>query len=127
MTFRSLILASENGACRPTGTACWSCSGAWSSRTASAVATDVRLERGGDGLVVRETRIWGSILVPIYLQLLEALRRVSEGSRATWCRECGQLFLTLDARRSTFCTDRERIRFAQRARARAIAASGGAP
>ena len=31
----------------------------------SAVATDVRLQRGGDRLVVRETRIWGSLLVPI--------------------------------------------------------------
>ena len=49
---------------------------------ASAVATDVRLERDGDGLVVRETRIWGSILVPIHLQLLEGLRRVSEGGPA---------------------------------------------
>ena len=55
---------------------------------------------------------------------LEGLRRVSEGKPgATWCRECGEVFLTLDARRSTFCTDRERMRFAQRARARAIAAS----
>jgi hypothetical protein len=50
---------------------------------ASAVATDVRLERGGDGLVVCETRLWGSILVPIHLQLLEGLRRVSEGKGMT--------------------------------------------
>ena len=85
----------------------------------SAVASDVRIERGDDGLVVRETRIWGSILAPIYLQLLEALRRVSEGKPgATWCRECGEVFLTLDARRSTFCTDRERVRYAQRGRPR---------
>ena len=95
---------------------------------ASAVATDVRLVRGDEGLVVRETRIWGSLLVPIHLQLLEGLRRVSEGKPgATWCRECGEVFLTLDARRSTFCTDRERMRFAQRARARALAASGTPP
>ena len=95
---------------------------------ASAVATDVRLERDGEGLVVRETRVWGSLLVPIPLQLLEGLRRVSQGKPgATWCRECGEVFLTLDARRSTFCTDRERMRFAQRARARALAASGTAP
>jgi hypothetical protein len=33
-----------------------------------------------------------------------------------WCKECGQPFLTLDARRSTFCTDRERLRYAQRDR-----------
>ena len=76
-------------------------------------------EYSGQALVVRETRIWGSILAPIYLQLLEGLRRVSEGKPgATWCRECGQPFLTLDARRSTFCTDRERVRHAQRGRPR---------
>jgi hypothetical protein len=68
-------------------------------------------------LFVRERRRWRSILAPIYLQLLEGLRRVSEGSRgATWCRECGEPFLTLDARRSSFCTDRERLRHAQRER-----------
>lgn len=97
----------------------------------SALPTEVRVARltpdprpdGGNGgengqaLVVRETRIWGSILAPIYLQLLEGLRRVSEGRPgATWCRECGEPFLTLDARRSTFCTDRERVRYAQRRR-----------
>ena len=50
---------------------------------------------------MRETRIWGSMFAPIYLQLLEGLRRVSEGKPgATWCRECGGPFLTLDARRS---------------------------
>jgi hypothetical protein len=94
----------------------------------SAVASDVRIERGDAGLVVRETRIWGSILAPIYLQLLEGLRRVSEGKPgATWCRECGEVFLTLDARRSTFCTDRERVRYAQRGRPRGGPASGVAP
>ncbi len=68
-------------------------------------------------LVLRERRLWRSILAPVYLQLLEALRRVSEGnSGATSCRECGEPFLTLDARRSTFCTDRERLRHAQRDR-----------
>jgi hypothetical protein len=110
----------------------------------SAVASDVRIERQsaaersdvasadhgaiGQALVIRETRIWGSILAPIYLQLLEGLRRVSEGKPgATWCRECGEVFLTLDARRSTFCTDRERVRYAQRGRPRALAASDAAP
>jgi hypothetical protein len=108
----------------------------------SALPTEVRVEplapglraeggtRGQDGqaLVVRETRIWGSILAPIYLQLLEGLRRVSEGKRgATWCRECGQPFLTLDARRSTFCTDRERVRYAQRGRPRGTPAPEGRP
>ena len=74
-------------------------------------------------LLVRERRLWRSILAPIYLQLLEALRRVSEGKPgALWCKECGQPFLTLDARRSTFCTDRERLRYAQRDRRERVAA-----
>jgi hypothetical protein len=100
-----------------------------------AVASDVRVERSdassdgrGQELVVRETRIWGSILAPIYLQLLEGLRRVSEGKPgATWCRECGEVFLTLDARRSTFCTDRERVRHAQRGRPRGGPAPASPP
>jgi hypothetical protein len=76
-----------------------------------------------DGLVgpidVEERRVWTSVLAPIYLQLLEGLRRVSEGhSGAAWCKECGQPFLTLDARRSSFCNDRERFRYAQRERRR---------
>lgn len=75
-------------------------------------------------LLVRERRLWRSILAPIYLQLLEALRRVSEGKPgAVWCKECGQPFLTLDARRSTFCTDRERLRYAQRDRRERMAAA----
>ena len=74
-------------------------------------------------LVVYERRWWGSLLAPVYLQLLEGLRRVTEGQRgAAFCRECGQPFLTLDARRSSFCTDRERFRFSQRERRRRIAA-----
>jgi hypothetical protein len=68
-------------------------------------------------LVVYERRWWSSLLAPVYLQLLEGLRRVTEGQRgAAFCRECGQPFLTLDARRSSFCTDRERFRFSQRER-----------
>lgn len=68
-------------------------------------------------LTVRERRWWSSLLAPVYLQLLEGLRRVTEGQRgAGLCRECGQPFLTLDARRSSFCTDRERFRFSQRER-----------
>jgi hypothetical protein len=64
-----------------------------------------------------EIRSWESVLAPIYLQLLEALLRVSDGqSGAAFCRECGQPFLTLDARRSAFCNDRERFRFTQRER-----------
>ena len=79
----------------------------------------------GDGLpgplTVHERRWWSSLLAPVYLQLLEGLRRVTEGQRgAGLCRECGQPFLTLDARRSSFCTDRERFRFSQRERRRRL-------
>jgi hypothetical protein len=66
-------------------------------------------------LVIRERRTWSSLLAPVYVQLLEGLRRVTESQRgAAFCRECGQPFLVLDARRSTFCTDRERLRYGQR-------------
>ncbi len=75
-------------------------------------------------LVVHERRWWSSLLAPVYLQLLEGLRRVTEGQRgAAFCRECGQPFLTLDARRSSFCTDRERYRFSQRDRRRRLSAT----
>lgn len=71
---------------------------------------------------VNEHRWWRSLLAPLYLQLLEALRRISEGhSGAALCRECGRPFLTLDARRSSFCNDRERFRFTQRERRRRLA------
>jgi hypothetical protein len=74
-------------------------------------------------LIVHERRWWSSLLAPVYLQLLEGLRRVTEGHRgAALCRECGQPFLTLDARRSSFCTDRERFRFSQRERRRRLSA-----
>ena len=66
-------------------------------------------------LMVHERRWWDSLLAPVYLQLLEGLVRVTEGQRgAAICRECGNPFLTLDARRSSFCTDRERYRYGQR-------------
>jgi hypothetical protein len=62
------------------------------------------------------TRRWSSILAPIYLQLYEGLRRVSEGKPgARRCRECRNVFLVLDGRRERFCSDRERARFNQRA------------
>lgn len=74
-------------------------------------------------LVVHERRWWSSLLAPVYLQLLEGLRRVTEGQRgAAFCKECSQPFLTLDARRSSFCTDRERYRFSQRDRRRRLIA-----
>ena len=86
----------------------------------------------GDGLpgplTVRERRRWSSLLAPVYLQLLEGLRRVTEGQRgAALCRECGQPFLTLDARRSSFCTDRERFRFSQRERRKRLGAPAAEP
>ena len=60
-------------------------------------------------------RRWSSILGPIYLQIYEALRRVSEvRPAARLCRECGQPFLVLDGRRIAFCNDLERARFNQR-------------
>ena len=82
----------------------------------------VYAELGGP-IVVQERRIWRSLLAPVYLQLVEGLRRVTEGrTGAAWCRECGQPFLTLDARRSSFCTDRDRFRWSQRERRRRLAA-----
>jgi hypothetical protein len=66
-------------------------------------------------LVPHEERVWRSILAPIYLQLFEALRRITEGEPgAATCRECGRPFLILDARRRFFCNDRERFRYSQR-------------
>lgn len=72
-------------------------------------------------LVPDEERVWQSILSPIYLQLFESLRRITEGEPgAAICRECDRPFLVLDARRF-FCNDRERFRHAQRARRRRLA------
>jgi hypothetical protein len=79
-------------------------------------------------LVARETRQWLSALAPIYLQLFEALRRISEGEPgAAVCRECGQPFLVLDARRRFFCNDRERYRFSQRDRRRRLSEAAHDP
>jgi hypothetical protein len=75
-----------------------------------------------------QRRWWSSLLAPVYLQLLEGLRRVTEGQRgAGLCRERGQPFLTLDARRSSFCTDRERFRFSQRERRKRLSARASNP
>lgn len=77
---------------------------------------------------VRERRVWKSLLAPVYLQLLEGLRRVSEGhSGAAWCRECDEPFLTLDARRSSFCNDKERYRFSQRERRKRVSTANEQP
>ena len=91
----------------------------------------IRLEtRERDGrpvLVPREERVWLSILAPIYLQLFEALRRVSEGEPgAAICHECGRPFVVLDARRRFFCNERERFRYAKREQRRRLAASDSA-
>lgn len=66
-------------------------------------------------LVPREERVWQSVLAPIYLQLFEALRRITEGEPgAAICRECGQPFVVLDARRRFFCNEREQFRHNKR-------------
>ena len=76
-------------------------------------------------LVPREERGWRSILAPIHLQLLEALRRITEGEPgAAICRECGRPFLVLDARRRFFCNARQRFRNAQRERRRRLREEG---
>ncbi|MGH2407136.1 MAG: hypothetical protein ACRDF7_03515 [Candidatus Limnocylindrales bacterium] len=63
-----------------------------------------------------EDREWHSVLAPIYLQLFEALRRISEGEPgAAVCRECGRPFLVLDGRRRFYCNERERARYQMRA------------
>jgi hypothetical protein len=83
--------------------------------TVEMYGTVVRRSEGP--IQISERRVWTSILAPVYLQLLEGLRRVSEGHRgAAWCRECGEPFLALDARRSAFCNDKERFRHSQRER-----------
>ena len=81
-----------------------------------------REQDGRDILMPREVWEWRSVLAPIYLQLLESLRRISEGEPgAATCRECGHPFLVLDARRRFFCNDRERFRFSQRERRKRLA------
>lgn len=87
--------------------------------------TEYLTENGRPRLRPRETRRWSSITSPIYLQLLEALRRITEGERgAATCRECKNSFLVLDARRKYFCNDRERYRYAQRQLRGRFAAQG---
>lgn len=72
-------------------------------------------------LMPREERVWQSILAPIHLQLFEALRRITEGEPgAAICRECGQPFLVLDARRRFFCNVREQFRHSKREQRRRI-------
>lgn len=87
----------------------------------------LRLEPGSSGqaggspwpsgpLLVLERRVWASVLAPIYLQLLGALQRVTEGRPAARrCKECGRPFLIADERRSTFCNRAHQNRAAQRA------------
>ena len=83
--------------------------------------------RGAGPIELGQQLSWTSILGPVYLQLAEGLRRATEGRPgAIYCRECGQPFLSLDARRFGFCTDRERGRHTQRAFRTRIADSGHA-
>ncbi len=90
-------------------------------RMAAQFEVDLLWPEAEYSLVVSERRRWRSVLSPVYLQLLEGLRRVTEGQRgAGFCRECGQPYLTLDARRSSFCRDKDRFRFFQRERRRRV-------
>jgi hypothetical protein len=74
-------------------------------------------------LVPREERVWQSILAPIYLQLFEALRRITEGEPgAAICHECGRPFVVLDARRRFFCNERERYRHSKREQRKRLSA-----
>lgn len=83
---------------------------------------------GHPTLVPREERTWISILAPIYLQLFEALRRISEDDPgAAICRECGQPFLMLDARRRYFCNKREGFRHAKREQRKRLAVTSSRP
>ncbi len=78
-------------------------------------------------LLPREERVWQTILAPIYLQLFEALRRITEGEPgAAICRECGRPYLVLDARRRFFCNAREQFRHAKREQRRRLAAEAQA-
>jgi hypothetical protein len=91
--------------------------------------TALQAQDVGDGtrsvLVPREERVWQSILAPIYLQLFEALRRITEGEPgAAICHECGRPFLVLDARRRFFCNERERFRHAKREQRKRLAVGG---
>ncbi len=81
-------------------------------------------EHEGGPLRVDESEgVWWSVLAPITMQLLEGLRRASEGlAGGAACRECGRAFLALDARRTGFCTDAERNRFSQRLHRQRVAA-----
>lgn len=90
-------------------------------RVAGQFEVDMPWLRADLPLAVLERRRWRSVLAPIHLQLLEGLRRVTEGQRgAAFCRECGEPFLSLDARRSSFCNDQHRFRFSQRERRKRV-------
>jgi hypothetical protein len=85
------------------------------------IVPERRPEDGRTVLVPKEDRVWASILAPIYLQLFEALRRITEGEPgAAICRECGRPFVVLDARRRFFCNERERFRHSKREQRRRV-------
>ena len=68
---------------------------------------------------------WTSVLQPMYLQIFLSWRRAGQRlPAAARCRACGQVFLILDGRRSTYCNRACRNRFnvrAFRARAKQVA------
>jgi hypothetical protein len=70
---------------------------------------------------------WTSVLQPMYVQIFMAYLRALDGKRAAArCRDCGQVFLILDGRRSTYCNAKCRNRFNVRAfRTRAKEATDG--
>jgi hypothetical protein len=55
---------------------------------------------------------WTSVLQPMYVQIFMAYLRALDGKpAAARCRDCGNVFLILDGRRSTYCNSRCRNRF----------------
>ncbi len=85
------------------------------------IGLEPRQEDGRPVFVPKEDRVWVSVLAPIYLQLFEALRRITEGEPgAAICRECGRPFVVLDARRRFFCNERERFRHSKREQRRRV-------
>ncbi len=87
----------------------------WYVERALAVSYEVAWGVKGNPLGLELRRKWESVLAPMYLQLFEALRRISEGRPgANRCRECGFPFLVLDARRTAYCSAGHGNRYRQR-------------
>lgn len=72
-------------------------------------------------VVISEDRTWDSLEIPITLQIVASLQRVSRGVRgAQRCRECGGIFLVHDGRRAVFCSGKEEHRYNRRVTNRRI-------